>query len=110
MGRPPAWFKSFVWCELLFQLPLFFFAAYALWHRRDWIRVPLMIYGAHVATTVLPIGAHFIFDVDLPFVEKIPLLCFYMPYFAIPLILTIHMAFTERIFGSENTNMPKKMK
>jgi hypothetical protein len=69
-----------------------------------------MIYGAHVATTVLPIAAHFIFDIDLPFVEKLPLLGFYMPYFAIPLMLTVHMAFTPNIFGIEDTITSRKLK
>lgn len=110
MGRPPAWFQSFVWCELLLQLPLFFFATYALWHRRNWIRVPLMIYGAHVATTVLPIAAHFVFDTDIAMVDKIPLLSFYLPYFAIPLILTVHMAFTEQLFEDERVCPDRKTK
>uniref|UniRef100_A0A6I8PDS1 EXPERA domain-containing protein n=3 Tax=Ornithorhynchus anatinus TaxID=9258 RepID=A0A6I8PDS1_ORNAN len=29
MLDPPSWFKSLLWCEVLFQLPLFPIAAYA---------------------------------------------------------------------------------
>ena len=31
MADPPAWFKSFVFCELLVQFPFFFPAAYAFY-------------------------------------------------------------------------------
>jgi len=28
---PPAWFQSFIYCELLLQFPFFFVASYAFW-------------------------------------------------------------------------------
>jgi len=31
MLDPPAWFQSFVYCELLLQFPFFFVASYAFW-------------------------------------------------------------------------------
>jgi hypothetical protein len=76
-------------CEALTQLPFFFVATYALLKReslglfaffcvarsnalidmhlavcatfagKNWIRVPFIIYGAHVATTVIPMLAEF---------------------------------------------------
>ena len=52
MAYPPAWFQSFILAELLFQLPFFFVASYALYYRKNWIRIPSIIYGTHVATTV----------------------------------------------------------
>ncbi|ORZ33712.1 transmembrane protein 6/97 [Catenaria anguillulae PL171] len=40
------WFSTFVWCELLVQLPVFVLFSYFL-----------VIYGAHVSTTLVPILA-----------------------------------------------------
>mgnify|MGYP001807751059 CR=1 FL=1 len=53
MSTNPLWFVSLVWCETALQLPFFFVAAYAFIKRANWIRVPCIIYGAHVATTMV---------------------------------------------------------
>ena len=57
MADPPAWFKSFILFELLFQLPFFFIGFKAFYERRNWIRIPGVVYGAHTATTLIPILA-----------------------------------------------------
>jgi hypothetical protein len=47
-------------CEVFFQLPFFFVALYALWYKKEWIRVPAIIYCTHVPTTVIPAVADFL--------------------------------------------------
>jgi hypothetical protein len=43
-GRPP-WFVAIIAAEVALQLPFFFVALYGWWHRRQWLRTPLLIYG-----------------------------------------------------------------
>lgn len=53
----PIWFKSCVWAELLFQFPLILWLL-PQWIRRDnAARSASLVYGAHVATTMVPIYA-----------------------------------------------------
>lgn len=47
-------------CEIFLQLPFFFVALYALWHHKEWIRIPAIIYCTHVPTTVIPAVADFL--------------------------------------------------
>ncbi|XP_040856872.1 sigma intracellular receptor 2 [Ochotona curzoniae] len=95
---PPEWFKSFVFCELVFQLPFFPFAAYAFFKGScKWVRTPAIIYSAHTMTTVIPILATLLFE-DFPkgqgpgtFSEKLILVSVYLPYLLIPLVLLLFM-------------------
>ncbi|KZW01237.1 hypothetical protein EXIGLDRAFT_638557 [Exidia glandulosa HHB12029] len=61
-GRPVdvIWLKSFFYIEALFQFPVFFIGAWALYNnRRAWY--PLLIaYGASTATTLIPCIAYII--------------------------------------------------
>eukprot|EP00124_Ichthyophonus_hoferi_P000303 Ihof_evm29s10 gene=Ihof_evmTU29s10 len=57
LRNPPVWFKSFVWCELTVQLLLLIPGVIGLIKRKNWARDICIIYGAHVATTVVPIIA-----------------------------------------------------
>ncbi|KAI8360817.1 transmembrane protein 6/97 [Blakeslea trispora] len=86
MGNPAYWFKSFVACELVFQLPFFFYACTCLLKAP-----PTAISHAHVATTVLPLLVEVLFNVahKLDSVEKIVLCGFYGPYFALPCIMLV---------------------
>eukprot|EP01137_Pigoraptor_chileana_P000624 Opistho-2@37072 len=95
---PPAWFQSFIVCELLFQLPFFFVAIHGFYKGLNRIRVPCIIYGAHVSTTVIPILTEFVFA-DIPRSDKYFLLSVYSPYLLVPLALTFKMAFQEHPFG-----------
>lgn len=99
---PPAWYKSFVYCELLLQFPFFFVATYAFWKGKcRWIRIPAIIYGAHVATTLIPILFHTL-ATDFSSAEReqagpvttselLWLCAIYMPYLIVPLLLIGHM-------------------
>jgi hypothetical protein len=65
-------------CEVFFQLPFFFFAVYALWNKREWIRTPAIIYCTHVPTTVIPAVADFLQNPEgakLSYVIKDSLFC-----------------------------------
>ena len=88
----PAWFRGMVWCEALLQVPFFFYAIDGFMHRRDSIRIPCIIYGAHVSTTLVPILADVLESKELQNHERNTLLSFYIPYLVIPLSLMVYMA------------------
>ncbi|XP_047449868.1 sigma intracellular receptor 2 [Mugil cephalus] len=97
---PPHWFKSFIFCEALLQLPFFPVAAYAfLKGGCKWIRTPAIVYSAHVATTLLPILAHILFHQfpEKPHPgpqtprERWLLVSIYAPYLVVPVLLLLTM-------------------
>jgi len=51
------WFKSLLYLEAIFQLPIFFIGAYGLFHNSRRVWPLLVIYGASTATTLLPVLA-----------------------------------------------------
>jgi len=55
VGTNPLWFKSIVCVEILFQAPLCFALTWGFAKRRQWVRLPSLMYGAHVLTTMVPI-------------------------------------------------------
>ncbi len=101
----PYWFKSFIGAELVFQMPFFFYATYALLARKNAMRIPSIVYGVHVATTVWAILAEFLFGNKNTMQEKFTLFAFYVPYFIIPAWLAAYMCMYEKPFGDEK---PKK--
>ncbi|XP_077064544.1 sigma intracellular receptor 2 [Siphateles boraxobius] len=104
MMDPPAWFKSFVFCEALVQLPFFPVAAYAfLKGGCKWIRTPAIIYSVHVATTLVPILSHVLFH-NFPLAphpgpqtlnERLTLVSIYAPYLIIPVMILLTMLFSS---------------
>ncbi|XP_032136976.1 sigma intracellular receptor 2 [Sapajus apella] len=99
----PAWFKSFLFCELVFQLPFFPIATYAfLKGSCKWIRTPAIIYSVHTMTTLIPILSTFLFE-DFSKAsgfkgqgpetlhERLTLVSVYAPYLLIPFVLLIFM-------------------
>nr|XP_037848709.1 sigma intracellular receptor 2 isoform X1 [Chlorocebus sabaeus] len=103
LQEPPAWFKSFLFCELVFQLPFFPIATYAfLKGSCKWIRTPAIIYSVHTMTTLIPILSTFLFE-DFSKAsgfkgqrpetlhERLTLISVYAPYLLIPFILLIFM-------------------
>lgn len=103
MMYPPVWLKSFIIAELLLQFPFFLVAIYGLIHKKNWIRIPSIMYGTHVATTVLPIIAEILFSTLLSLEQKLILFGFYFPYFAIPAWLALYMAVNEVPFSQSKT-------
>lgn len=88
----PLWFKAITGAEMALQLPFFFVALYAWATKGNWIRLPLIAYGAHVATTLVPIfveqalatGGAVTFDAPE---QRWRIMALYSPYFFIPLLL-----------------------
>ncbi|KAM4795303.1 sigma intracellular receptor 2 [Rhinophrynus dorsalis] len=105
MMNPPAWFLSFVYCEGILQLPFFPVATYAFYKGGcKWIRIPAIVYSAHVATTVIAIIVHVLFgdfpksDLIEPLSQKdrLTLVSIYAPYLVVPLLLLLTMLFSPR--------------
>ncbi|KAF6735991.1 Transmembrane protein 97 [Oryzias melastigma] len=100
MLDPPEWFRSFVFCEALVQMPFFPIAAYAfLKGGCKWIRTPAIVYSTHVATTLLPILSHILFH-QFPQTphpgpqsprERWLLVSIYAPYLLVPVLLLLTM-------------------
>ncbi|KAF0978513.1 hypothetical protein FDP41_002333 [Naegleria fowleri] len=97
MAKLPVWFASFGVCEIFVQLPFFFIALYAFVAGKNWIRIPAIIYSAHVMTTLVPIMAVFLFDKEY-LNHNAFLLGTYSVYFIIPLLLLLNMVFYEKPF------------
>mmetsp|Transcript_18130 Transcript_18130/g.25807 ORF Transcript_18130/g.25807 Transcript_18130/m.25807 type:complete len:176 (+) Transcript_18130:92-619(+) len=100
-------FSSFVLCELLFQLPFFVVATYALVTSdkisgKGWFRSACMIYGAHTTTTLVPILASIVTEKATTGIQKMTLFLFYFPYLLFPLWLTIIAATTEDMFHDKS--------
>ncbi|KAG7670360.1 putative Sigma intracellular receptor 2 [Nannochloris sp. 'desiccata'] len=97
------WFKALVWSEVLVQFPFFFVGAYAFITRKNWIRIPAIIYGSFVTATMIPImgalAAH-----DAPGYNKVAVIGFYMPYLVIPALLVVVMAANVKPFATGKTN------
>lgn len=130
MAAPPVWFQSILWIECLCQLPFFFVAVYALLFRRNWIRIPAVIYGAHVSTTLVPIlglinyivydamcslmrfsfsiAGEFYASAELTVTQRNVLCCFYGPYLIIPMILMVYMALNPMPFTDSDTGKQTK--
>lgn len=92
LGAPSVWFRSLVWCELLFQLPFFFLGTYAVLQGRSWIRLPALLYVVHVLTTMVPIGATLCTATDGPLgpitaMQRLHLVLLYLPYAVLPALL-----------------------
>ncbi|KAJ2471904.1 Transmembrane protein 97 [Coemansia sp. RSA 2322] len=80
------WFHSLLFCELVLQLPFFFYAAWALWTNSPRRHAPLLVYGVHVVTTMVPIlGTLYGGNIDRPCGIRILLASIYLPYLLIPL-------------------------
>ena len=101
LSNPPVWFKSFVASEVFLQVPFFLFAFLAMWRVNTQRRIFLsstmaklmLIYGAHVCTTMIAIGSTIFFDPmyrpdhtwQLAVVGSV-----YGIYFVIPLLVVIY--------------------
>ncbi|KAF8506660.1 hypothetical protein F5888DRAFT_1644316 [Russula emetica] len=90
-GSDLAWFKSFLYLEALFQLPVFVLGANGLWRDSPGIYGLLALYGASTSTTTLACIAMII---DAPTTSACNLCAIsYVPFFIIPLCIGVDMAF-----------------
>jgi len=104
MADPPSWYQSFLFCEMFLQFPFFFVASYGFYKGLySMLRLPCLLYGTHVATTLLPILMHVWthdFSKDsLPgpstTQERLQLTYFYSPYLAVPIVLIMDTLFSS---------------
>ena len=110
------WFSSLVAIEVLFQLPFFFVAVYAIFNsnrtnkntliRGDGLfRSLCIIYGSSTATTLIPIFASIMTERETTTGEKGVLLTFYLPYIVFPLWLVIISVCEQNVFGGTSTKL-----
>merc|ERR1719329_1115993 len=104
MMTRPIWFKSLISLEVAFQFPFFFVAMYAFKKRKNWIRIPAIVYASHAVTQMAPILAAVLFDPAVPDSKRALLSSIYLPYLAIPLWLLIHMVRNPEPFGKDKAN------
>ncbi|KAF9919599.1 hypothetical protein FBU30_010778 [Linnemannia zychae] len=107
--RSLVWFNTFLHMEALIQLPLFFYAAYALYHNKRSIALWICIYSAHVITTVAPILTTLNLNKDsqFPFAvgegDKLFLTCLYTPWLLFPLWMLIECFQRVRLNEAQGT-------
>lgn len=114
----PVWFKSVLWGELVLQLPFFFVAVYAWCTKSDWIRLPAIAYGAHTATTLVPILGDFLFNTGPEVLFTQPsqrylLAGIYFPYLLMPVLIAWRAASRAHLFDPDVTAgplVPRKVK
>ena len=100
------WLKSIIGAEMMFQLPFFFVAVYALLYpgridgsSRGWFKPLCLVYGSHVATTLLPLLASHATNADANYIEKVVVILIYLPYLIFPLWLMFIAFVNEDVFG-----------
>ncbi|KAH9167929.1 transmembrane protein 6/97 [Lactarius sanguifluus] len=103
-GSGLAWFKSFLYLEALFQLPVFVIGAYGLWKDSRGIYGLLALYGASTCTTTYACIAAILEApttsattiaqnvVSVTSAQRFMLLFSHAPFFVIPLFLAVDMA------------------
>jgi hypothetical protein len=85
-------------------------AAWALLFEKNKIRIPMIIYGTHVATTVVPIMSELIFSPDLSSQQLYTLLAFYLPYLLVPVALVVEFSMHSQPFASSADALRGKIK
>jgi hypothetical protein len=104
------WFSSLVSIEVIFQLPFFFLAIYAILqqskqpqkrtiHGDGTFKSLCIIYGSSTATTLVPILQCILTDEETNMSEKGILLGFYLPYLIFPIWLVTIAVCNDDIFG-----------
>lgn len=121
--KPPKyenWIRAIICVELIFQLPFFFVACYMIWNSTSrstyhfaagsgWFKSACMVYGAHTATTLIPILACHIFDNEgASLVQKVRVVSIHLPYLIFPLWLVCIACANENIFGERQQISTKK--
>ncbi|TPX34443.1 hypothetical protein SeMB42_g07312 [Synchytrium endobioticum] len=95
------WFDGFAWCELLFQVPFFFYLCNGLIKDDPKIREASIFYCGHVMTTLVPVLSTFAYSTTLSVSQKSILTAIYLPYFLVPLVLLYRMT-----IGFEKWRLP----
>eukprot|EP01084_Bolivina_argentea_P168776 292603_1 len=91
MAERPIWFRSLVCGELLFQVPFFIWATFALMRKDNRVRIPCIAYGAHVATTFIPIYGEIASNGAMTSCERMWLAVNYLPFLIMPAGIAVLM-------------------
>jgi EXPERA (EXPanded EBP superfamily) len=108
----PLWFQSIVVLECTFQLSFFVVACYYLCNSTrlsypTWFRYACITYGAHTATTMVPILACLATNVNATTMERYRILSVYMPYLMFPVWLwTIAVSSTDDTTSADRATAP----
>ena len=82
------WLSAFLTGELLLQLPYFIIAIRMLLSKKkvypEWFRLSSLIYGAHTATTLVPILTILLTNSDATMLQRLLLSSIYFPYLIFP--------------------------
>ncbi|KAI0675905.1 transmembrane protein 6/97 [Trametes maxima] len=114
------WFTSFLTVEAFFQVPVFIIGLRGLWQGSTSIYVLLLVYAASTTTTTLPclttILATPVSPAPLPNLisltaeQRLLLLSSYIPFFLVPLVMTLDMAFRVQKLLSPSGHAQKSSK
>ncbi|CAJ1939051.1 unnamed protein product [Cylindrotheca closterium] len=90
------WFSSIVLGEVMLQLPFFFVAVHMMYKHGDvaksaryprWFQKACLVYGSHVATTLIPINGTLLVSSEMSPIQKMVTITIYSPYWIFPLLL-----------------------
>lgn len=113
------WFSSMVLGEVLMQLPFFFVAVHMIYkHGKDssnsdsksypkWFHKACLVYGSHVATTLIPINGTLLMSTEMTTIQKIVTLAIYSPYWIFPLLLVWYAWEDEKDSHSRDSSHSK---
>ncbi|KAI0333900.1 hypothetical protein GY45DRAFT_1271173 [Cubamyces sp. BRFM 1775] len=115
------WFRSFLMVEAFFQVPVFIVGLRGLWKGSSSIYVLLLIYAASTTTTTLPCLAVILstpisptplsaIGISLTAEQSLLLLSSYIPFFLVPLVMTIDMAIRVQTLVSAGQEKQKVTK
>ncbi|OSD08112.1 hypothetical protein PYCCODRAFT_1430294 [Trametes coccinea BRFM310] len=125
------WFRSFLLVEAFFQVPVFILGLRGLWTGSPSIYVLLLIYAASTTTTTLPCLAVILntpvsstplttsavateaakaLNISVTAEQRLLLLSSYIPFFLVPLVMTIDMAFRVQRLVFAAQEAPKTVK
>ncbi|KAI9460438.1 transmembrane protein 6/97 [Boletus coccyginus] len=98
------WFKTFLFVEAFFQVPVFILGMRGLWKDSRLIHILMLAYGASTATTTLPCVAVLLSTPttsaqtiaagvqSVTASQRFQLLSSYIPFFLLPMFMAIDMA------------------
>jgi hypothetical protein len=86
-------------------VPYFLYGIRGMLAKDNSIRIPSIIYGAHVTTTVSAILAELVFGpAKITSSEKSLLFALYLPYFLFPCAILLFFTASPEPFGNDKTN------
>lgn len=87
--EPELWFKSFIFIEIVFQLPIFFYCSYSIYKKLKSHYVLMIMYGVNTAistfTCLLYIANRE--KTDLSNFDRLKLFTIYLPFFMMSLLI-----------------------